>query len=524
MEEESNPSPQEAENISTIIGDGLSALNGARAVERGEESNPDEENMSLAVPPSSSTHDEQTALGSATAITTVPSPQQQQQLVTVTKQEPQDTLPVTLSPVPIANTQLVSDMNPPPATSTPTNQQQQRTIANLPPSIPAGKITNYCPKHPHIEVTLDGKELWDEFFRRGTEMIVNRAGRRMFPGFSISISGLKPKSKYTMKLDIVLADTHRFKFLNARWLPVGSAEPQSQYETYIHPDSPNTGTFWMRHGVSFRKLKITNNKDRPGSNALLHSMHKYFLRLYIEEEKKVPSQSGEKGEKGGDKERGGGEEKSRPTHQQTIARPILSIEFPETTFIAVTAYQNEEVTQLKITNNPFAKAFRENAADMDWETAQALYGNSSTYLSPGTTMTHAGSYNYLMSPSPSPWAIHSPMLSPHSMPPSFHSIGTPQAHSLSGTSHYSPESQFRHPLPPTPQADASFFQWPQPQQQRSSEVLHSPYLPPPLVSTYPHTPTPLQHSIIETSPSGDTLTLPDFGSTFATVPTVTTNH
>ena len=22
----------------------------------------------------------------------------------------------------------------------------------------------------------------------------------------------------------------------------------------------------MRHGVSFRKLKITNNKDRPGSN------------------------------------------------------------------------------------------------------------------------------------------------------------------------------------------------------------------------------------------------------------------
>ena len=39
----------------------------------------------------------------------------------------------------------------------------------------------------------------------------------MFPGFAISISGLKPKSKYTMKLDIVLADNHRFKFLNARY-------------------------------------------------------------------------------------------------------------------------------------------------------------------------------------------------------------------------------------------------------------------------------------------------------------------
>lgn len=47
--------------------------------------------------------------------------------------------------------------------------------------------------------------------------IISFSYRRMFPGFSISISGLKPKSKYTMKLDIVLADTHRFKFLNARY-------------------------------------------------------------------------------------------------------------------------------------------------------------------------------------------------------------------------------------------------------------------------------------------------------------------
>ena len=31
--------------------------------------------------------------------------------------------------------------------------------------------------HKGIEVTLEGKPLWDEFCRRGTEMIVNRAGR-----------------------------------------------------------------------------------------------------------------------------------------------------------------------------------------------------------------------------------------------------------------------------------------------------------------------------------------------------------
>jgi hypothetical protein len=36
--------------------------------------------------------------------------------------------------------------------------------------------------------------------------------------------------------------------------------------------------------------------------------------------------------------------------------------FPETKFLAVTAYQNERVTQLKIDNNPFAKGFRDGVA------------------------------------------------------------------------------------------------------------------------------------------------------------------
>lgn len=38
------------------------------------------------------------------------------------------------------------------------------------------KIATGCPKG-NIEVTLEGKTLWDEFCHRGTEMIVNRAGR-----------------------------------------------------------------------------------------------------------------------------------------------------------------------------------------------------------------------------------------------------------------------------------------------------------------------------------------------------------
>ncbi|KAK3790699.1 hypothetical protein RRG08_038191 [Elysia crispata] len=49
--------------------------------------------------------------------------------------------------------------------------------------------------------------------------------------------------------------------------------------------------------------------------------------------------------------------------QDFMALPFVewkTLAFPETVFIAVTAYQNEKITQLKIDNNPFAKGFRDS--------------------------------------------------------------------------------------------------------------------------------------------------------------------
>ncbi|KJH44966.1 T-box [Dictyocaulus viviparus] len=40
-----------------------------------------------------------------------------------------------------------------------------------------------------------------------------------------------------------------------------------------------------------------------------------------------------------------------------------TITFEETSFIAVTAYQNHRITSLKIESNPFAKGFRECELD-----------------------------------------------------------------------------------------------------------------------------------------------------------------
>lgn len=62
--------------------------------------------------------------------------------------------------------------------------------------------------------------------------------------------------------------------------------------------------------------------------------------------------------------------------------PIVDIEsenyhtyvFPETVFTAVTAYQNQLITKLKIDSNPFAKGFRDSSRLNDYESDFGPYG------------------------------------------------------------------------------------------------------------------------------------------------------
>ncbi|KAG8296666.1 T-box transcription factor tbx20 [Homalodisca vitripennis] len=55
--------------------------------------------------------------------------------------------------------------------------------------------------------------------------------------------------------------------------------------------------------------------------------------------------------------------------------PIMDLEqeqfrtyvFPESVFTAVTAYQNQLITKLKIDSNPFAKGFRDSSRLTDFD-------------------------------------------------------------------------------------------------------------------------------------------------------------
>nr|AVD29926.1 dorsocross [Parhyale hawaiensis] len=201
-----------------------------------------------------------------------------------------------------------------------------------PPHLPPSFSLNAKPD-PRIKVRLENENLWNQFDKFGTEMIITKLGRRMFPTVKISISGLEPNTKYFVLMDIIPADDSRYKFQSKEWVVAGKAEPHLPGRLYIHPDSPASGAQWMRHPVSFQKVKLTNNNLDQQGHIVLNSMHKFQPRIHI-----------------------------------VAASDILSLHwgvynsftFSQTQFLAVTAYQNDRITQLKINNNPFAKGFREN--------------------------------------------------------------------------------------------------------------------------------------------------------------------
>ncbi|XP_033109769.1 eomesodermin-like [Anneissia japonica] len=216
------------------------------------------------------------------------------------------------------------------------------TRENLkPPSCSVGGIT----------VTLENSELWQTFNKCGTEMILNRSGRRMFPYVSVRVEGMDPAACYSVKIDIRSEDDRRYKFINSKWIPVGLADPEIANTSKHHVDSPNSGAHWMKNEISFAKLKITNNKEtKAAKQVLLHSMHKYKPCIVVTKE---------------------------PKKDNTALSEALHFSFDMTSFIAVTAYQNENITQLKIHNNPFAKAFRDTDVTAIIEGACMLTGSPS---------------------------------------------------------------------------------------------------------------------------------------------------
>ncbi|NP_001159692.1 T-box transcription factor TBX20 isoform 2 [Homo sapiens] len=197
-----------------------------------------------------------------------------------------------------------------------------------------------------IACSLETKELWDKFHELGTEMIITKSGRRMFPTIRVSFSGVDPEAKYIVLMDIVPVDNKRYRYAYHRssWLVAGKADPPLPARLYVHPDSPFTGEQLLKQMVSFEKVKLTNNELDQHGHIILNSMHKYQPRVHIIKKK---------------------------DHTASLlnlkSEEFRTFIFPETVFTAVTAYQNQLITKLKIDSNPFAKGFRDSSRLTDIE-------------------------------------------------------------------------------------------------------------------------------------------------------------
>ncbi|KAM4025985.1 uncharacterized protein ACNLHF_026390 isoform 2-T2 [Anomaloglossus baeobatrachus] len=161
-------------------------------------------------------------------------------------------------------------------------------------------------------------------------MILTKNGRRMFPEFSVSLSGLDPHGLYSLCVQAVPDGENRYKWRDRTWSMSGRAEPGPPTRLYLHPESPAPGHRWMERPICFHRIRLTNNTLSQGGQIVLQSMHRYYLRLYI-----IPT-----------------------CNNGPRARPASSISFPETSFIAVTSYQNPRLSLLKIEENPFAKGIK----------------------------------------------------------------------------------------------------------------------------------------------------------------------
>ncbi|CAG9770877.1 unnamed protein product [Ceutorhynchus assimilis] len=195
------------------------------------------------------------------------------------------------------------------------------------------------PALSNASAILEMKHLWDEFYSLGTEMIVTKAGRRMFPTFQVKLCGLDLHSEYMLMMDFVPVDDKRYRyaFHSSSWVVAGKADPVSPPRIHVHPDSPATGAQWMKQTVSFDKLKLTNNQLDDNGHIILNSMHRYQPRFHVVY---LPP-------------------KNTPNSEENSNENFKTFVFPETSFTAVTAYQNHRITQLKIASNPFAKGFRD---------------------------------------------------------------------------------------------------------------------------------------------------------------------
>uniref|UniRef100_UPI0037E9AE92 T-box transcription factor TBX22 n=1 Tax=Semicossyphus pulcher TaxID=241346 RepID=UPI0037E9AE92 len=245
-----------------------------------------------------------------------------------------------------SDTSIFSGLTPRRTEDTPSDPERQTVRSSAEESDHSGeenkpKERDCRADRSEVRVELQGSELWKRFYEIGTEMIITKAGRRMFPSVRVKVRNLDPCQQYYIAMDVMPVDSKRYRYVyhSSQWMVAGNTDHSCiSPRLYVHPDSPCAGETWMRQVISFDRVKLTNNEMDDKGHIILQSMHKYKPRVHIirHDPRLDLSQI-----------------------QSLPAEGVHSFCFPETEFTTVTAYQNQQITKLKIDRNPFAKGFRD---------------------------------------------------------------------------------------------------------------------------------------------------------------------
>ncbi|XP_029656153.2 T-box protein 12-like, partial [Octopus sinensis] len=119
-------------------------------------------------------------------------------------------------------------------------------------------------------------------------------------------------------------------FYSSKWMVAGVGDIIPPNQSYTHPNSPMSGSYIMSQVLSFEKIKLTNHKSLTLNQISLVSMQKFCPCIHLVE----------------------------VINNEVCTNTEHCFSFTQTSFITVTAYQNQEITRLKIARNPFAKGFR----------------------------------------------------------------------------------------------------------------------------------------------------------------------
>jgi len=92
------------------------------------------------------------------------------------------------------------------------NSDGSTNLANL------SNLSKSLDMERNLMINLDDRELWCRFQNLTNEMIVTKNGRRMFPVVKITANGLDPAAMYTVLLEFVQIDSHRWKYVNGEWV------------------------------------------------------------------------------------------------------------------------------------------------------------------------------------------------------------------------------------------------------------------------------------------------------------------